>query len=99
MSQNDAKAAIPQLQEAHASTARLTKTAQRELQAQITVVNNKRAAVRRLQMCSATSANQREELKLLWADLMLRRGQREQKIDTAELERAKSSISKLTLEL
>lgn len=99
MDQKTAMTEIPKLQEKYALAVGLTASAKAELKIQGQTVSTKQAAVRRLLMRSSTSEINRDELKKLWADLMLRREQRKQKTDTSALENSKEKIKKLTLEL
>ncbi|WP_096697949.1 hypothetical protein [Polaromonas sp. AER18D-145] len=84
-----AKAAAPRLLADLKADTTSCESVQRAKEQQERIVNEQRAAVRRIQMRSATSATGREQLKTQWADFLPLFAQRQQGADSPELKRVK----------
>ena len=84
-----AKAAAPRLLADLKADTTSCESVQRAKEQQERIVNEQRAAVRRIQMRSATSATGREQLKTQWADFLPLFAQRQQGADSPELRRVK----------
>lgn len=91
-----AKADTPKRLAQLSAATRVADAVQQALQAQRKLVSEQRAAARRVQMRSATSAAWREQLKSQWDEFLLRHRQREGGLDSAELTRAKARVQGLT---
>lgn len=91
-----AKADAPKRQAQLSAATRVADAVQQALQAQRKLVSEQRAAVRRVQMRSATSATWREQLKSQWDEFLLRHRQLEGGLDSAQLTRAKARVQDLT---
>jgi hypothetical protein len=84
-----AKAAAPRLLADLKADTTSCESVQRAMEQQERIVTEQRAAVRRIQMRSATSATGREQLKTQWADFLPLVAQRQQGADSPELMRVK----------
>lgn len=94
-----AKSAAPHLQSALDIATIETEAIKKTMLAHRNRVSEQRAALRRVQMQSATSAIHRERLKLQWNEFLLLQVQRKQGADSAELVRTKAKVHKLTNKL
>lgn len=86
-----AKAATPRLLADLKDDTTSCEAVQRAKEQQERIVNEQRAAVRRIQIRSATSAAGREQLKTQWADFLPLYAQRQLGADSAELRRVKEA--------
>lgn len=91
-----AKADAPKRQGQLIAATRVLDAARQALQTQQKLASEQRAAVRRVQMKSATSATYREQLKSQWGEFLLRHHQRKTGLESAELTRAKARVQELT---
>jgi hypothetical protein len=91
-----AKADAPKRQAQLSTVTRAADAAHHAFQTQKKLVSEQRAAVRRVQMKSATSATWREQLKSQWDEFLLRHRQREEGLDSAELIHVRTRVQELT---
>ncbi|MDO8450356.1 MAG: hypothetical protein Q7T10_16275 [Rhodoferax sp.] len=94
-----AKDATPRRQTQLNAASIAADAAKQALSEQRSRVDSQRAIARRAQMRSASSTLRREQLKQQWDELLLRTRQREERVDSAELTRARARVKALTSEL
>lgn len=97
--ETEVKVEVPRLQLRLNAASIAAEAAQKEVQAHEKLLSGQRATNRRVQMRSATSVVQREQLQEQWDRLMLLQRQRQEGTDSAELLREKTREKELTVAL